>query len=135
MSATVVVGRVKHETNTFSTLSTGDDEFAATSLFAGEEIPSEFRETNTDLGGFLRVADEEGWDVVPTVAANATPGGVVTADALDGFVDRLLTGIEEADPDAVLLGLHGAMVVSERARDGDGYILSRVREAAGPTCR
>jgi|AntDeeMinimDraft_4_1070355.scaffolds.fasta_scaffold00098_12 microcystin degradation protein MlrC len=131
MSATVVVGRVKHETNTFSTLSTGDDEFAATSLFAGEEIPSEFRETNTDLGGFLRVADEEGWDVVPTVAANATPGGVVTADALDGFVDRLLTGIEEADPDAVLLGLHGAMV-SERARDGDGYILSRVREAAGP---
>jgi len=60
MSATVVVGRVKHETNTFSTLSTGDDEFAATSLFAGEEIPSEFRETNTDLGGFLRVADEDG---------------------------------------------------------------------------
>jgi len=62
------------------------------------------------------------------VAANATPGGIVTADALDAFVDPMLAGIEEADPDAVLLGLHGAMT-SARDRDGDGYILERVREA------
>lgn len=131
MSATVVVGRIKHETNTFSSLSTGYDEFAATSLFERDAIPPEFRDTNTDLGGFLRVADEEGWDVVPTVAANATPGGVVAADALDPFLDTLVSGIEAADPDAVLLGLHGAMV-SEQERDGDGYILDRVRDVAGP---
>ncbi|MFD1597802.1 M81 family metallopeptidase [Halobellus rarus] len=130
MTETVLVARIKHETNTFSSLSTGRAEFESTSLFRGGEIVPEFRGTNTDLGGFLRVADEEGWEVVPTVAANATPGGVVTADALDAFVERLLAGIEESDPDAVLLGLHGAMV-SERDRDGDGYILERVREAAG----
>ncbi|MFB6087925.1 MAG: M81 family metallopeptidase [Haloarculaceae archaeon] len=130
MSETVVVGRIKHETNTFSSLSTGREEFAATSLFFGDEIPPEFRETNTDLGGFFRVADEEGWTVVPTVAANATPGRVVTAEALDSFVDPLVDSVESHDPDAVLLGLHGAMV-SERDEDGDGYILERVREAAG----
>ncbi|WP_336021853.1 M81 family metallopeptidase [Halobellus salinisoli] len=130
MTETVVVARIKHETNTFSSLSTGFEAFESTSHFVCEEIVPEFRGTNTDLGGFLRVADEEGWEVVPTVAANATPGGVVTADALDSFLDRLLSGIDAHDPDAVLLGLHGAMV-SERDRDGDGYILERVREAAG----
>jgi len=130
MSETVVVGRVKHETNTFSSLETGYEEFAATSLFFGDEIGPEFRGTDTDLGGFLRVADEAGWVAVPTVAANATPGGTVAADALDEFVGSLVDGVEEHDPDAVLLGLHGAMV-SERDRDGDGYILERVREAAG----
>ncbi|MFD1684287.1 M81 family metallopeptidase [Halobellus litoreus] len=130
MTDTVLVARIKHETNTFSSLSTGREAFESTSLFFDEEIVPEFRGTNTDLGGFLRVAAEEEWDVVPTVAANATPGGVVTADALDAFVERLCSGIEEHDPDAVLLGLHGAMV-SERDRDGDGYILERVRESAG----
>jgi microcystin degradation protein MlrC len=130
MTDTVLLARLKHETNTFSSLSTGRDEFASTSLYFGEEIIPEFRGTNTDLGGFLRVADAEGWDVVPTVAANATPGGVVTDDALSEFLDRILDGIAEHSPDAVLLGLHGAMV-SERHRDGDGYILDEVRAAVG----
>lgn len=127
---TVVVARIKHETNTFSTLQTDYDAFADTSLFFGDEIPPEFRGTNTDLGGFLRVADEHDWEVVPTVAANATPGGRVKAEALEAFLDPLLDGIDEAAPDAVLLGLHGAMV-SESDHDGDGHILERVREHAG----
>lgn len=127
---TVVVARIKHETNTFSTLQTDYDAFADTSLFFGDEIPPEFRGTNTDLGGFLRVANEHDWEVVPTVAANATPGGRVTAEALEAFLDPLLDGIDEAVPDAVLLGLHGAMV-SESDHDGDGHILERVREHAG----
>jgi microcystin degradation protein MlrC len=130
MTDTVLLARLKHETNTFSSLSTGREAFASTSLFRGGEILPEFRETNTDLGGFLRVADGEGWDVVPTVAANATPGGVVTDEAFSAFLDGILDGIEENDPDAVLLGLHGAMV-TERHRDGDGKILDAVRSAAG----
>ena len=130
MSETVVIARIKHETNTFSSLLTDYDEFEATSLFFSDEIISEFQGTNTDIGGFLRVADEEDWEIKPTIAANATPGGIVKAEALDRFIDSLLDGIREYDPDSVLLGLHGAMV-SERDRDGDGYILERVHEAAG----
>jgi len=130
MTDTVLLARLKHETNTFSSLSTGREAFASTSLYVGEEIPPEFRGTNTDLGGFLRVADAEGWEVVPTVAANATPGGVVTHDAFSSYLDRILHGIDAADPDAVLLGLHGAMV-TDRHRDGDGHILEAVRSAVG----
>jgi microcystin degradation protein MlrC len=130
--STVVISQIEHETNTFSSLSTDLDAFANTSLHFGDDIVSEFRGTNTALGGFLRVADEHGWNVVPTVAADATPGGVVTNDTLTTLLDTVLDGIEESDPDAVLLALHGAMV-SEEHRDGDGYILECVRNAVNNT--
>ena len=130
MSHTVVVGQIEHETNTFSSLPTDMDAFADTSLHYGTEVVDELRDTSTAIGGFLRVADEEGWEVVPTVAADATPGGVVTADALSSLLGEVTGAIEETSPDAVLLALHGAMV-SGNHRDADGHILECVREAAG----
>ena len=130
MSDTVLIGQIEHETNTFSSLPTGMDEFADASLHYGDDVIADLDGTNTAVGGFLRVAEAEGWDVVPTVAADATPGGVVTAEARETLLDEVLDGIEETDPDGVLLALHGAMV-SEGAPDGDGHILERVRRAVG----
>ncbi|WP_251341865.1 M81 family metallopeptidase [Haloplanus halophilus] len=130
MSHTVLIGQIEHETNTFSSLPTGMAEFADASLHYGEDVIADLTGTNTAVGGFLRVADDEGWDVVPTVAADATPGGTVTADARSTLLEAVLTGIEESNPDGVLLALHGAMV-SEAARDGDGYVLERVSRAVG----
>jgi microcystin degradation protein MlrC len=145
VSQTVLLGQIEHETNTFSSLSTGMAEFADASLHYGDAVVEDLAGTNTAVGGFLRVADEEDWDVVPTVAADATPGGIVTADARSTLLEEVLAGIEETDPDGVLLALHGAMVseadldgaerrsASDRIRsgDGDGYILERVRHAVG----
>jgi microcystin degradation protein MlrC len=141
VSDTVLIGQIEHETNTFSALPTGMTEFADASLHYGTDVIADLTGTNTAVGGFLRVADDEDWDVVPTVAADATPGGVVTADARETLLEEVLDGIEKSDPDGVLLALHGAMV-SEAERDGeeqrsssnrpqagDGYILERVRGA------
>jgi len=130
VSETVLIGQIEHETNTFSSLPTGMAEFADASLHYGDDVIDDLEGTNTAIGGFLHVAAENDWDVVPTVAADATPGGVVTAEARETLLDQVLIGIEETAPDAVLLALHGAMV-SEGERDGDGYILERVREAVG----
>lgn len=140
MCETVLIGQIEHETNTFSALPTGMSEFADASLHYGDAVVDDLAGTNTALGGFLRVADAEGWDVVPTVAADATPGGVVTAEARETLLEAVIEGIERTDPDGVLLALHGAMVSEERRSsssrppvdDGDGYILERVREAVGP---
>jgi len=134
---TVLIGQIEHETNTFSALPTGMSEFADASLHYGDDVIADLAGTNTAVGGFLRVAAEEDWDVEPTVAADATPGGPVTADALDTLLDEVLAGIERTDPDGLLLALHGAMVSEgEEPRssesDGDGYILERVRRAVGP---
>jgi microcystin degradation protein MlrC len=146
MRETVLIGQIEHETNTFSALPTGMSEFADASLHYGGAIVDDLAGTNTAVGGFLRVADAEGWDVVPTVAADATPGGAVTAEARETLLDEVIEGIERTDPDGVLLALHGAMVSEgERdgekrrssdgrppADDGDGYILDRVRDVVGP---
>ncbi|WP_251329042.1 M81 family metallopeptidase [Haloplanus pelagicus] len=130
MSHTVLLGQIEHETNTFSSLPTGMTAFADASLHYGDAVVEDLAGTNTAIGGFLRVADEADWDVVPTVAADATPGGRVTADARETLLEAVLAGIETTDPDGVLLALHGAMV-TEAAPDGDGYILERVRRAVG----
>jgi microcystin degradation protein MlrC len=126
----VLIGQIEHETNTFSALPTGMREFADASLHYGDDVITDLSGTNTAIGGFLRVAAETEWDVIPTVAADATPGGVVTADARETLLDEVLHGIERTDPDGILLALHGAMV-SEGASDGDGYLLERVRRAVG----
>ncbi|MEF8856046.1 MAG: M81 family metallopeptidase [Haloplanus sp.] len=127
---TVLIGQIEHETNTFSSLPTGLSEFADASLHYGDAVVDDLRGTDTAVGGFLCVAEDEGWGVVPTVAADATPGGMVTADARETLLAEVLDGIERADPDGVLLALHGAMV-SEGVADGDGYVLERVRSAVG----
>ncbi|WP_435067923.1 M81 family metallopeptidase [Haloplanus sp. C73] len=146
MSDTVLVGQIEHETNTFSAFETGMEEFADASLHYGDAVVSDLAGTNTAVGGFLRIADSEDWDVVPTVAADATPGGPVTPEAREALLDEVLAGIERSDPDGVLLALHGAMVSrseeprssengtdteSDSVADGDGYILERVRAAVG----
>jgi microcystin degradation protein MlrC len=145
MSEAVLIGQIEHETNTFSSLSTGMAAFDDASLHYGDAVVDDLGGTNTAIGGFLRVAADEGWDVVPTVAADATPGGIVTANARETLLGAVLEGIERADPDGVLLALHGAMVSEGdpsdgqravgddriRAGDGDGYILERVRQAVG----
>ncbi|GAB6860955.1 M81 family metallopeptidase [Haloplanus litoreus] len=145
MSHTVLIGQIEHETNTFSSLPTGMAEFADASLHYGDAVVDGLAGTNTAVGGFLRVASDEDWDVVSTVAADATPGGTVTADARSTLLEEVLTGVEAADPDGVLLALHGAMVSDGvqddeephssgnwiRSGDGDGYILERVRRAVG----
>jgi microcystin degradation protein MlrC len=143
VSRTVLIGQIEHETNTFSSLTTGMAEFRDASLHYGDDVIADLAGTDTAIGGFLRVADDEDWDVMPTVAADATPGGPVTAGARETLLDEVLDGIERTDPDGVLLALHGAMVSdtagdreerrspSDRPRLGDGYILERVRRAVG----
>ena len=54
---TIVVAMMMHETNTFSPVPTP---LASFHPLAGEAAVEEFRDTNTQLGGFLRVAHAAG---------------------------------------------------------------------------
>ena len=61
MSGRVLIAQVKHETNTFSRLPTDLDAYARRMLCAGAEIPRRVFGTNSELGGFLEVAEHAGW--------------------------------------------------------------------------
>lgn len=130
---TVLVGKFSHETNTFSPTPTDREAFRRRQEYVGEEMLTQLRGTDTTVGGVLDVVEREGLDLVPTVAASATPGGPVTADAYDHYTGAILDGLVEAGDriDGVVLSLHGAMV-PEGSDDGEGPLLEAVREAVGP---
>src|SRR5262249_1425499 len=76
-------------------------------------------------------AEENGWELVPTISCGASPSAHVTEDAFERVVKVMIDGIRDAGPlDAVYLDLHGAMV-TEHFDDGEGEILRRVRQVIG----
>jgi microcystin degradation protein MlrC len=120
-----------HETNTFSPRRTGESEFRRHGWYAGDDI-LQLRETNTAAGGVLTAAATmSGVAIVPVIETTATPGGLVTDQVFDLVVGTIEEAVAREQPDAIVLGLHGAMV-TESEIDGDGAILRRVRAAAGP---
>ncbi|QDU18180.1 M81 family metallopeptidase [Urbifossiella limnaea] len=127
----IAVGGFMHESNTFSRSAADLDRFREGSLTYGAALVPVWREAHHEVGGFLEGAETYGFDVVPLAMAWATPSGPV-ADALFEHVsDALVTGVRMAQPDGVLVALHGAMVTPTYP-DADAEILRRLRAAVGP---
>jgi microcystin degradation protein MlrC len=124
---------MSHETNTFSNLPTDRAQFEARNLHYGGEIVEAYRGTGTCLGGMIDAAARHGATLIPSVAAAASPAGLVTRDIYGHVKDRMLRDLKAAGKvDGVLLDLHGAMV-PEGLDDGEGDIIEAVRRAVGPT--
>lgn len=134
-SETVLLGSFSHETNTFATERTDLGAFRKRREVFGTEIADELAGTNTAIGGAIDVAGDEVIDLRYTVAASATPGGVVTTDAYRSYSEAILEGVREHadDLDGVFLALHGAMVPEGRD-DGEGPLVSAVRDVVGRGC-
>ncbi|KQV65331.1 M81 family metallopeptidase [Rhizobium sp. Root1220] len=120
------------ETNTFSPICVDRRAFEA-SLYAP---PGEHPETPTLCSAPItvgrRVCAEKGWDLIEGTAAWADPAGLLNRAAYEGLRDEVLDQLRAAMPvDAVVLGLHGAMV-ADGYEDSEGDILARVREIVGP---
>jgi len=120
------------ETNTFSPICVDRRAFEA-SLYAP---PGQHPETPTLCSAPItvgrRVCAEKGWELIEGTAAWADPAGLVNRSAYEGLRDEVLAQLEAAMPvDAVILGLHGAMVAAGY-EDTEGDILARVREIVGP---
>jgi len=114
-----------HETNTFSPLPTP---LASFRPLAGAQAIEEFKDTNTQLGGFLQVAQSVGAEIVVPIAAGAHPSGYVEKRAYEDMCDAIV-GATRSGCDAAFLALHGAMV-AEHTDDGEGELLRRIRALA-----
>ncbi len=120
------------ETNTFSPICVDRRAFEA-SLYAP---PGMHPETPTLCSAPItvgrRVAAEKGWEVIEGTATWADPAGLVNRRTYEELRDEILEQLRAAMPvDAVVLGLHGAMV-ADGYEDTEGDFLSRVREIVGP---
>src|SRR5262245_53241067 len=111
----IATGGIGHETNTFSTLTTGLNEFF---IRRGEECVQD---------AFWNRYREQGVELVPTLTAGAAPHGPVERDAYLQLKTELLARLKSALPvDGVYLSLHGAMEVQEIG-DGEGDLATALR--------
>lgn len=132
MTQTVLLGAFAHEANTFVPEPVARSDFQARRELFGDEVLTEMADTETAMGGAIEAAADLDIDLIPTVAAFATPGGVVETETFEFYTGQIVDGVREhaADLDGIILPLHGAMVTEDHT-DGEGEILERVREVVG----
>jgi microcystin degradation protein MlrC len=127
-----IIGAFAHETNTFSSVPTDLEAFAAHSYAVGTEVEKLARGTRTGMGGFIDAVEARSDTFISTTMAHATPSGLVTAAAFEEIAAHIVDGVRQnPQADGVLLSLHGAMV-AQGFDDGEGELLRRVRQALGP---
>ncbi|WBU59873.1 M81 family metallopeptidase [Paracoccus albus] len=128
----IFVAALATETNTFSPIMIDRQGFE-TSLYAppGQHPPTPTLCTAPIPVG-RRVCAEKGWTLIEGTAAWADPAGLVSRGAYESLRDEILDQLRAALPvDAVVMGLHGAMV-AQGYLDPEGDLLARIREIIGP---
>jgi microcystin degradation protein MlrC len=132
----IAIGGFLHETNTFAPTKASYETFmhggGKASIANAASVLQTMRNINAGQAGFIAAAEDNGWELVPTVACAASPSAHVTEDAFERIVTVIIDRIAAAGRlDGVYLDLHGAMV-TEHLDDGEGEILARVRKVIGP---
>src|SRR5690242_20398629 len=123
------------ETNTFSPLPTSLEAYKETVFLRPGEHPTDApRMCTAPLFVARRRAKAEGFTLVEGSCFAASPAGTTNRKDYETMRDEILGQVEAALPlDAVLLGLHGAMV-AYGYDDVEGDIIERVRGIVGPKC-
>ncbi len=131
MAYKILSAEIAHETNTFSRNATDRQAFRNRYCYFGNEALQRRADANTELAGFVDAAQAYGWQLDHIVSAAAGPSGKVTGDAFDWLCEPLVEKLADGGYDAIILGLHGAMV-TDCCDDGEGEILHRLRRVCGP---
>lgn len=119
----VAIAGIKIESSTFSPARSTEESF---NVAIGDEI--------YDMIPYLRdgqpLRDRAEW--VPTLVARATPGGAVTRETYEKFVNIILDSLRANLPiDGLVYDIHGAMSVVG-LDDPEGDMIKRIREVIGP---
>ncbi len=140
MSPTIVVAGMLHETNTFSPVATPLSAFFSRAravpegqdpLIGGQTAIDMYAGTNVGFAGFLKIAQAAGATIRAPMYANASPSAPTDRASYDRMTGEILDAIRPGC-DAIMLDLHGAMVV-EGFDDGEAELLRRIREIAPDT--
>ena len=118
----ILIAGLFHETHTFLDGLTPLSDFQ---IRRGEELRAS-KGDSSPLGGVLALADEFGWQMLPTADYRAQPSATVADEVIEQFWNDIAPAAAKADYDAIYLVLHGAMV-SQTILDVEGEILRRLR--------
>ena len=120
------------ETNTFSPVPTDRASFGAAFYAGPGQHPPTPTLCSAPIVVLRRRAREDGFTLIEGTATWAEPGGLLQRKTFEVLRDEILDQLRAAMPvDAVILGLHGAMV-AQGYDDCEGDLLERVRSIVGP---
>ena len=120
-------GGILTETNTFSPIPVGLENFTERGLLRGDEVLDPVR--GSDMAIYARAL---GLDVVGGLYCEAHPGAAVRRDAYEALRNELLERLHAAGPvDIVALNMHGGMV-AQGYDDCEGDLIRRIRAIVGP---
>ncbi len=132
----IAVAEMIQETNDFSTVLTGEENFRSESLLRGEEILPFAKKEKLELGGFIKAIEKHGRgsvEILPILKARSSSGGPLERDLYERFKGDIISGLRKSGKlDGVYLALHGATGV-DGLRDPEGDLLAAVRDEVGPT--
>ena len=116
----IVVGNFYQESTTFNPFIMEKDEFT---FFEGEEVKERISVTD--------YFEEQGFEVIPTIYANAISAGCVSEEAYRFYADKIIDVLKkEKNIDGIWLHLHGAMEVINVGA-GEAALLREIREVVG----
>jgi microcystin degradation protein MlrC len=134
----ILIAGYQHETNTFAPSQADWAAFQSGEAFPayvrGQALIDQMTGVNIPAGGFIDAARREGWQLLPSAWAGATPSSYVTQDAFERICSAILDDVRSAlaqGLDGVYLDLHGA-AVAENADDSEGELIARIRAVVGP---
>lgn len=120
------------ETNTFSPIAIDKRAFEASLHAKPGEHPATPTLCTAPITVGREVCAREGWTLIEGSASWADPAGMVARATYEELRDEILGQLEAAMPvDAVVMGLHGAMV-AQGYDDPEGDLLTCIRSIIGP---
>jgi microcystin degradation protein MlrC len=126
------IGSLVQESNSFSPVPGSWAHFGAGQVLRGETLIAERTGTQTELGGAIDMAAEQGAELLPLLSATATASaGPLRQTVFEALLGELLDRLRAAPPvDGLFLALHGGLV-TEGVEDATGEVLSACRAVLG----
>ena len=128
----IVIAQMQHETNTFSPVPTPWEAFGNNGPYLGRDGYEAMKSTRLAIAAFIDLAEAAGAKIDTPIVAWANPSGPVHGMAYDRICERICDAVAKGC-DAIMLDLHGAMVVADHTDDGEGTLLERIRAIAPDT--
>ena len=131
----LAIARFSHETCTFCPKPTTVEDFEKGGVYHGREVIDRAREVKGYIRGFIKVAEEEGAELVGILDASRSWGGSsgswLTPRCFDKYADGIAERLGKAGPlDGVFMSLHGAMA-AENFHKPEAEVVRRARKAVG----
>ncbi|MCL4377297.1 MAG: M81 family metallopeptidase [Actinobacteria bacterium] len=119
------------EGNTFNKSLVDFKQFKNYSLVNDKDILDKYRNTGTELGGFIEVLEKNNISITPTISNSVFVAGRLEEEVYLSQKRELIKRINKnKNIDGILLALHGNML-SEKNDDCEGEILEEIRQIVG----